>query len=664
MGDFKNWQCFMGLSTDSYYGNLGWDKGQAQAYSALVGISEVALSKALGGITKFGGGEGILHSISLPLLQNVDNAVGRVALKIGANMLDEGLEENLQEILEPWFESVITGAKYEAASADVLYAGLLGMMTAGVIEGPETVSKEWNLYIQGREFQNAGVSSQDLAELGKRFSMDSEAYRLAGKIDENTGAYTIGRLLNEIGVSMTEQNIADITSLLKAKGMDPEIARKNAMVMAYIADGGVLSDVQMRMIEKNDVLAEVMRELIQNPDSVVNQRTNGYNQILQQVESGGTRLGAGSKQGWRNAAEYARQGDLNVMDALNRAGLSGSADLARANPQAYAQSFQEALKNGVSYDQALMRATADVAMKVVDGQVPMDTLLYNIGGDTNKAVSILRDTLNRAGIDMSPGELNLLGIIAAEASAYRQEPSFQRDVAIEMLKQNSKEAAWTAASETLWQEATDRVIAHGIADKISQNIGLERLPDGRRVEDVNRVVEEYIQTRKEQQADAIAEKLRYGNEYAQVKESLGKNAPKSLEEFRDLKYSSGEWGQFQSYWKSIENGELSAFANFELYKKANRDIDNSLVGITTSNGVSIMGKDDGFISDMIGSVDERRSGIDIKNVYAVLTDPNTKVYPPRTGADGNVSQKFRLGSVNIFVNPETGNLICAVSYGG
>ena len=100
-------------------------------------------------------------------------------------------------------------------------------------------------------------------------------------------------------------------------------------------------------------------------------------------------------------------------------------------------------------------------------QVPMDTLLYKIGGDTNKAVDAIKGALNRAGIRMTRGELNLLGIVAAEASAYQQAPSFQQDVAIEMLKQDSKEAAWTAASETLWQEATDRVIEHGVADFIS-----------------------------------------------------------------------------------------------------------------------------------------------------------------------------------------------------
>ncbi len=284
----------------------------------------------------------------------------------------------------------------------------------------------------------------------------------------------MGRLLNEIGVSLTEQNIADIAALLKAKGMDPEIAWKNAMVMAYIADGGVLSDVQMRMIEKNDVLAEVMREVIRNPDSVVNQRTNGYNQVLQQVESQKTHLRSGSEQSWRNAAALAKQNDLSIMDALGRAGLSGSADLARFNPQSYARSFQEALKGGASYDQALIRATSDSTMRMVGNQVPMGPLLFNIDGDTNKAVSAIGSALNRAGISMTPGELNLLGIVAAEASAYQQDPSFQRTVAIEMLKENSQEKAWTAASQKLWQEATDRVIAHGVADLDLEGKGWQR----------------------------------------------------------------------------------------------------------------------------------------------------------------------------------------------
>lgn len=116
--------------------------------------------------------------------------------------------------------------------------------------------------------------------------------------------------------------------------------------------------------------------------------------------------------------------------------------------------------------------------------------------------------------------------------------------------------------------------------------------------------------------------------------------------------------------KSIESGKLSAFADFELYKKTGSEIDKALVGVTTSNGILIASKSDTVISDMIGSVDERRSGIDIKDVYSVLTDPNTKIYLAKKRTDGNVSQKFSLGGMNVFVNPETGNLICAMLYGG
>ena len=212
---------------------------------------------------------------------------------------------------------------------------------------------------------------------------------------------------------------------------------------------------------------DIKRLVLENEKAIANMDSSS-------VESGAEQqpndAGSPRRNGWRNAADLARQEDLNAMDAMDRAGLSGSVDLARTNPQSYAQSFQEALKGGASYDQALIRATADAAMKVVGRQVPMNTLLYNIGGDPNKAVSVMGDALNRAGIRMTPGELNLLGIVAAEASAYQRDASFQTKVALEMLK-GPKEEAWTAASETLWQEATDRVIEHGVADAISRDVG-------------------------------------------------------------------------------------------------------------------------------------------------------------------------------------------------
>lgn len=349
----------------------------------------------------------------------------------------------------------------EDVAIDLGWDFMGGLLSGGMMRG---MVQPVHTFQQGVGLKNAGITGEQLSQLGGTFSNDSRTGKMAGKVGSNSGAFNMGGLYNRISTELSGQNTADIQKALEDKGMDKSIAKKHAQILETIVEGGTLSDTQMRMIEKNEILSQVMEEIVRNPDSVVNQRTNTYSQILQQVESSGVQFGADSKQKWRNAAEYAKGGDLNAMEALNQAGLSGSVDLAKANPQAYARSFQEAMKSGASYDQALIQATSESTMKVLGTQIPMSELLYNIDGDTNKAVSIIRDATARAGINMTPGELNLLGIVAAEASAYQRDHSFQNKVALEMLKVNSQEEAWNAASEKLWSEAADRAIKHGVAN--------------------------------------------------------------------------------------------------------------------------------------------------------------------------------------------------------
>lgn len=261
--------------------NLGYDKGQARSYAALVGGSEALLQYALGGISKLGGGtEGIFQTVAGKLLPHVDKAFARTAIKLGANMLDEGLEEGLQEILTPWFQNLVLNADAKVDWSEVAYSTLLGALTAGVMEGPGTVSGEVNAYTQGRKLLKSDFSAERLAELGKTFAADTEAYRLAGKVDENTGAYTIGRLFNEIGATMTEQNINDITNALVAKNMPEAMARSNAEALAYVVEGGQLTDSQIAVIEANETLAEVARTTLIDANTTWNQRTKGYNEAL------------------------------------------------------------------------------------------------------------------------------------------------------------------------------------------------------------------------------------------------------------------------------------------------------------------------------------------------------------------------------------------------
>lgn len=260
--------------------NEGYSKDQARSYGMLVGASEIAMEKVLGGISALGGNSP-LGKLITGNVANADTALKMIAKRIGGSMISEFSEEYLQEVLTPVFENMIlrTDNEVKLFSAEALYSGILGALTAGIMEGPGAITGEVNTYNTGLDLQAKGITAQNLAEIGSKFSADTLAYQIASKVDENTGAYTIGRLFNEIGATMTEQNVADITNALVEEGMTEDIAKKNAQVIAYIVDGGEVSDLQMRMIQKNEALAKVMKEVIIDPNSALNQRMKGYTEV-------------------------------------------------------------------------------------------------------------------------------------------------------------------------------------------------------------------------------------------------------------------------------------------------------------------------------------------------------------------------------------------------
>ena len=305
--------------------NLGYDKGQARSYAALVGGSEAMLQYALGGISSLGGGtEGIFQTVAGKLLPRVDKAFARTAIKLGANMLDEGLEEGLQEILNPWFQNLVLNADAKVNWSEVAYSSLLGALTAGIMEGPGTISGEVNAYTQGRKLLKSDFSAERLAEIGKTFSADTVAYQLAGKVNENTSAYTIGRLFNQIGATMTEQNVNDITNALVAKGWDEATARKNAEALAYVIEGGQLTDSQIAFIEANEGLAEAARATLFEANTTWNQRAMVYNDAVMALAQEQT----GAKSSRTNPAAQSEENApaADTVDALSESGSESASE--------------------------------------------------------------------------------------------------------------------------------------------------------------------------------------------------------------------------------------------------------------------------------------------------------------------------------------------------
>ncbi len=121
--------------------NLGYNKGQANAYALMTGVSEALLERAIGGFSDLGGISKKLES----LVKGIDNATARLALQLGGSMAGEFLEEATQEALSPLLQNwALTYSKNDwddVKWGEVLYSGILGALSSLGHEAiPQTVS--------------------------------------------------------------------------------------------------------------------------------------------------------------------------------------------------------------------------------------------------------------------------------------------------------------------------------------------------------------------------------------------------------------------------------------------------------------------------------------------------------------------------------------------
>ena len=260
--------------------NLGYSNEQATSYGLMVGAAEAGMEYLLGGITKLGGKlpDGLVGKI----LTKVDNAFARTAIKIGGSMASEGLEEGLQTVIEPWLKEMATGVDWDNPNIDeVLYSSLLGALSAFGLEGAGVVAGEVNTYKQGKNVQNVYAGVEKLQNIGTTFSADSVAYKIASKVNAQTDAYTIGRLLNEVGGTISEQNLTDIANGLTQRGMDTNTATKLAKQYQSILNSEMsLTDEGVKILENLSPLADVLRTNIIGSNTTVYQRTRAYSDLM------------------------------------------------------------------------------------------------------------------------------------------------------------------------------------------------------------------------------------------------------------------------------------------------------------------------------------------------------------------------------------------------
>jgi len=172
------------------------------------------------------------------------------------------------------------------------------------------------------------------------------------------------------------------------------------------------------------------------------------------------------------------------------------------------------------------------------------------------------------------------------------------------------------------------------------------------------VVDKYGKDKTEVFEKMIKNKASDRKQYSKYKEILGKDAPKSFTDFREMKYNdSNEWNLVKDYVKSRSNNMISIFTPYSQYKEYKNIIDTDIIGLTTSNGIKIKEQSKHFIERVFGTSKDPdtgrpRDGVainDIKNailngvVRTRKTDPN--------------SIKLVTDRCMVSINPNTGVLI-------
>ncbi len=261
--------------------NLGYSKEQANAYGVMVGAAEAGMEYLLGGISKLGGKAS--GGLTEMILSKVDNAFARTAIKIGGSMASEGFEEGLQTVIEPWLKEIATSVDWEDPKIDeVLYSSLLGALSAFGLEGAGTVAREVGTHKSGKTIQKieGGVGMlQDLAT--NYFSADTVAHKIASKVNAQTDAYTIGRLLNEVGGTISELNLTDIVNGLTERGIRESDAKKIAKeYQNALYRNMAMTDEQVKILENLSPLADVLRKNIIGANTTVYQRTRAYSDLM------------------------------------------------------------------------------------------------------------------------------------------------------------------------------------------------------------------------------------------------------------------------------------------------------------------------------------------------------------------------------------------------
>ena len=317
----------------------GYTQEQAWAYGLTIGTLEGSLQYILGGIGKLGGkgssfvlkklgstsaGQAVSRYVA-NLSNGTLSAVLQAGGKLAKNMASEGFEEYLQDVINPLVRNITLGEDNEwglknFVSEDAIYSGILGALSAGVLEGGSTVSGVYNAHKAGQAALDSGVYKGAI-DYAKLLDPECDAYQIAselqsGKRKEN--AANIGALYEAVS-----EYIAESKKLVKKGKMTTDQYAGGVEALRQLADVRAGADAQRAQQVKAaqpssaevqtaanaasaPVLDSAVYDAVRAVESNENSAVKAAN-IIARIESGNSKISAAELSYISSPATKARQ---------------------------------------------------------------------------------------------------------------------------------------------------------------------------------------------------------------------------------------------------------------------------------------------------------------------------------------------------------------------
>lgn len=260
----------MGLSAggNSYEAALkeGYSPAQAVTYGIVNGALEGGLQYALGGVGALGGKT--MGKIGLKIgADGIRNTALRLTAKIAPHMGSEFAEEYLQEVIDRYVRNAILNEDNDTSffTEEALYNGVLGALTAGLLESGSIVGADIKTQRVGRNILNNVGGSNALEQTAVANGIaDLSAYTDS---KGNIKPYQAVALYGELGLKISENNKAQIEAKLVENGIAQADAAVISDALTSVADGGVgVSDAAAALINENDAIKAAVNEYVATDD--------------------------------------------------------------------------------------------------------------------------------------------------------------------------------------------------------------------------------------------------------------------------------------------------------------------------------------------------------------------------------------------------------------